>query len=142
MHLLLLAYRHYPKGLHGINSIMSYMPLLCLIGTVNWVNLMASSCKRSSMKPMRIAKQQVSASEGEYKKSGSPTLDPEFINPSLFFPFFPSSWTGSVYFSSLIRTPASRNLFANNLLILVKKYNLDGLNLDWGKHPAKIPPAL
>ncbi|KAI8342256.1 glycoside hydrolase superfamily [Chlamydoabsidia padenii] len=40
-------------------------------------------------------------------------------------------WTGSVYFSSLIRTPASRNLFANNLLILVNKYKLDGLNIDW-----------
>ncbi|KAI8079810.1 glycoside hydrolase superfamily [Halteromyces radiatus] len=40
-------------------------------------------------------------------------------------------WTGSVYFSSLIRTPTSRERFANNLIHLVQQYKLNGINLDW-----------
>lgn len=70
--LLFGYYRHFPKGLHGRNSTISYTPLQYLIETVNWVNLMANNCKRSSMKPMLIAKQQVSASEGEYKNESLP----------------------------------------------------------------------
>ncbi|CAO3609811.1 unnamed protein product [Cunninghamella blakesleeana] len=40
-------------------------------------------------------------------------------------------WTGSVYFSSLIRTSDMRDQFSSTLVNAVKMYDLDGLNLDW-----------
>ncbi|KAL0075401.1 glycoside hydrolase family 18 protein [Phycomyces blakesleeanus] len=40
-------------------------------------------------------------------------------------------WSGSLYFSSLVRTSASREKFANNLVQAVKTYNVNGLDLDW-----------
>jgi GH18 family chitinase len=43
------------------------------------------------------------------------------------------SWTGSIYFSTLVRTTQSRRKFANILVDAVEKYNLNGLNIDWGK---------
>lgn len=42
------------------------------------------------------------------------------------------SWTGSIYFSILVRTTQSRRKFANALMDAVDKYNLNGLNIDWG----------
>lgn len=42
-------------------------------------------------------------------------------------------WTGSLYFSDLAKTEKSRQKFAKNIAKLVKKYDLDGVNLDWGK---------
>lgn len=43
------------------------------------------------------------------------------------------SWTGSIYFSSLVRTEASRKSFATKLINAVEEYDLNGLNIDWGK---------
>ncbi|KAI8357261.1 glycoside hydrolase superfamily [Blakeslea trispora] len=40
-------------------------------------------------------------------------------------------WSGSKFFSSLVRTEANRKKFANNIVKLVSQYNLDGVNLDW-----------
>ncbi|CDH48511.1 acidic mammalian chitinase [Lichtheimia corymbifera JMRC:FSU:9682] len=40
-------------------------------------------------------------------------------------------WTGSLYFSDLAKTEKSRQKFAKNIAKLVKKYDLDGVNLDW-----------
>ncbi|ORX55758.1 glycoside hydrolase [Hesseltinella vesiculosa] len=40
-------------------------------------------------------------------------------------------WTGSVYFSFLMRTAANRKQFASNLIHVMDKYDLDGFNLDW-----------
>ncbi|CEG74765.1 hypothetical protein RMATCC62417_09920 [Rhizopus microsporus] len=40
-------------------------------------------------------------------------------------------WTGSLYFSSLLRTDASRKDFAIKLLDAVEEYRLNGLNIDW-----------
>ncbi|KAI8370835.1 glycoside hydrolase superfamily [Choanephora cucurbitarum] len=40
-------------------------------------------------------------------------------------------WSGSKYFSSLVRTDASRKKLAKNIVQLVSEHNLDGVNLDW-----------
>ncbi|KAI8067583.1 glycoside hydrolase superfamily [Gongronella butleri] len=40
-------------------------------------------------------------------------------------------WTGSVYFSGLLRTSQSRRQFATNLIHAMDKYDLDGFNFDW-----------
>ncbi|KAI8139456.1 glycoside hydrolase superfamily [Fennellomyces sp. T-0311] len=40
-------------------------------------------------------------------------------------------WTGSLYFSSLVKTDASRASFADNINTAVKEFDLDGINLDW-----------
>lgn len=45
---------------------------------------------------------------------------------------FVSRWTGSLYFSDLAKTEKSRQKFAKNIAKLVNKYDLDGVNLDWG----------
>lgn len=38
-----------------------------------------------------------------------------------------------MYFSDLVKSEKSRNKFAKNIAKVVKKYDLDGINLDWGK---------
>ncbi|KAI9276212.1 glycoside hydrolase superfamily [Sporodiniella umbellata] len=40
-------------------------------------------------------------------------------------------WTGSVHFSELVRTEEKRKEFAKRLMKAVKKYELNGLNIDW-----------
>ncbi|KAI9315537.1 glycoside hydrolase superfamily [Dichotomocladium elegans] len=40
-------------------------------------------------------------------------------------------WTGSRHFSTLVRTSSTRNTFAKIIVNTVKKYDLDGINLDW-----------
>ncbi|KAI8139946.1 glycoside hydrolase superfamily [Fennellomyces sp. T-0311] len=40
-------------------------------------------------------------------------------------------WTGSVYFSLLVRTQESRESFANILVNACEEYNLDGIDIDW-----------
>lgn len=44
------------------------------------------------------------------------------------------SWTGSLHFSDLVSTAASRESFATILTKAVSDYNLDGIDIDWGKH--------
>lgn len=45
-----------------------------------------------------------------------------------------SSWTGSIHFSTLVRTSANRRKFANKIMEAVEKYDLNGVNLDWGNY--------
>ncbi|KAJ7507944.1 glycoside hydrolase family 18 protein [Mycena galericulata] len=40
-------------------------------------------------------------------------------------------WTGSQHFSSAVRTNQSRALFVRNILSMYRKYNLDGIDIDW-----------
>jgi len=40
-------------------------------------------------------------------------------------------WTGSKFFSVLVKTNRSRDKFATSLVRTIKKYNLDGVDLDW-----------
>ncbi|KAG2204429.1 hypothetical protein INT47_005220 [Mucor saturninus] len=40
-------------------------------------------------------------------------------------------WTGSLYFSSLVRTSQTRKKFADILVEAVDQYKLNGLNIDW-----------
>ncbi|EED84956.1 hypothetical protein POSPLDRAFT_126595 [Postia placenta Mad-698-R] len=40
-------------------------------------------------------------------------------------------WTGSQYYSTVVSTPENRDTFANAVLGLVSKYDLDGLDFDW-----------
>ncbi|KAI8881284.1 glycoside hydrolase family 18 protein [Backusella circina FSU 941] len=40
-------------------------------------------------------------------------------------------WTGSVFFSRILRTEDSRERFADKLVEMVDEYNLNGINLDW-----------
>ncbi|KAI8642510.1 glycoside hydrolase superfamily, partial [Parasitella parasitica] len=40
-------------------------------------------------------------------------------------------WTGSIYFSSLVRTSNNRRKFAKKIMQAVEKYDLNGVNLDW-----------
>ncbi|KAI7907571.1 glycoside hydrolase superfamily [Cokeromyces recurvatus] len=40
-------------------------------------------------------------------------------------------WSGSRYFSSLVKSKSKRDKFAKNIMKLVEEYNLDGVNLDW-----------
>lgn len=44
------------------------------------------------------------------------------------------SWTGSIYFSSLLRTSSDRRKFAEKIMAAVDKYDLNGVNLDWGRY--------
>jgi GH18 family chitinase len=45
-----------------------------------------------------------------------------------------NSWTGSRYFSDLVKTSDSRASFAKNLVKAVSDYDLDGIDIDWGKY--------
>ncbi|CEL63740.1 Chitotriosidase-1 OS=Homo sapiens GN=CHIT1 PE=1 SV=1 [Rhizoctonia solani AG-1 IB] len=40
-------------------------------------------------------------------------------------------WTGSRYFSSAVSTDANRRELVNNTIQMYKKFNLDGIDLDW-----------
>ncbi|KAF7728391.1 hypothetical protein EC973_006199 [Apophysomyces ossiformis] len=40
-------------------------------------------------------------------------------------------WTGSLYFSDLVISDSARDKFTDTLVNLVKKYNLDGIDIDW-----------
>ncbi|CAL1708903.1 unnamed protein product [Somion occarium] len=40
-------------------------------------------------------------------------------------------WTGSRYFSTAVGSPENRTAFVENMISLVKKYDLDGLDFDW-----------
>ncbi|KAH9822234.1 family 18 glycoside hydrolase [Melampsora americana] len=40
-------------------------------------------------------------------------------------------WTGSVYFSSLVASDSSRKSFAQNIAKTLKKYEMNGIDLDW-----------
>ncbi|GAN02249.1 chitinase [Mucor ambiguus] len=40
-------------------------------------------------------------------------------------------WTGSIHFSTLVRTSADRRKFASKIMAAVEKYDLNGVNLDW-----------
>jgi chitinase len=40
-------------------------------------------------------------------------------------------WTGSKYFSSAVRTNASRSVFAKNIVSAYHSYSLDGIDIDW-----------
>lgn len=53
-----------------------------------------------------------------------------------------SRWTGSIHFSTLVRTSANRRKFANKIMAAVEKYNLNGVNLDWGNYMHTIPDGL
>ncbi|OZJ03959.1 hypothetical protein BZG36_03241 [Bifiguratus adelaidae] len=44
-------------------------------------------------------------------------------------------WSGSIYFSNLVKSAGSRATFVKNLVNLVKHYDLNGLNIDW-EYPA------
>ena len=46
-------------------------------------------------------------------------------------------WGGCKYFSDVALTEASRTLFANDAVALLKKHHLDGLDIDW-EYPAQI----
>ncbi|KAG7096817.1 hypothetical protein E1B28_004226 [Marasmius oreades] len=40
-------------------------------------------------------------------------------------------WTGSAHFSSAVENEEQRRLFANNIDDFYRKYNLDGIDIDW-----------
>ncbi|KAG2192675.1 hypothetical protein INT46_006826, partial [Mucor plumbeus] len=40
-------------------------------------------------------------------------------------------WSGSKHFSTLVKSSAKRKTFVKNIVALVNKYGLDGVNLDW-----------
>ncbi|KAA1089431.1 hypothetical protein PGT21_018009 [Puccinia graminis f. sp. tritici] len=40
-------------------------------------------------------------------------------------------WTGSKFFSNLVKTDESRQKFASSLVQIIKKYKFDGVDLDW-----------
>ncbi|OAV95374.1 hypothetical protein, variant [Puccinia triticina 1-1 BBBD Race 1] len=40
-------------------------------------------------------------------------------------------WTGSKFFSNLVKTDGSRQKFTTSLVQIIKKYNFDGVDLDW-----------
>ncbi|TFK92187.1 glycoside hydrolase family 18 protein [Polyporus arcularius HHB13444] len=40
-------------------------------------------------------------------------------------------WTGSRYFSPAVATPQGRSTLANNILVLYREFNLDGIDIDW-----------
>lgn len=43
------------------------------------------------------------------------------------------SWSGSIHMSTLLNDVQSRETFVKNVVNMVQKYSLDGVNLDWGK---------
>ncbi|KDE09111.1 hypothetical protein MVLG_00826 [Microbotryum lychnidis-dioicae p1A1 Lamole] len=45
--------------------------------------------------------------------------------------FSVGGWTGSRYFSDLVATASNRAAFTASVLSFVKKYNFDGVDLDW-----------
>ncbi|KAH9813560.1 family 18 glycoside hydrolase [Melampsora americana] len=45
-------------------------------------------------------------------------------------------WDGSKHFSEAVRTPKSREKFANNILKIVHDHKLDGIDIDW-EYPAQ-----
>jgi len=49
-------------------------------------------------------------------------------------------WTGSVYFSKLVETPANRTAFAKTIAQLVWNYNFDGVDFDW-EYPNNVGMA-
>lgn len=49
-------------------------------------------------------------------------------------------WTGSVYFSSAVESPANRERFAQNIADMVKLYGADGVDLDW-EYPGQAGAA-
>ncbi|KAJ1667700.1 hypothetical protein IW140_001242 [Coemansia sp. RSA 1813] len=40
-------------------------------------------------------------------------------------------WTGSNLFSTILKNTTSRTAFLNNIVSYIKKYNLDGVDIDW-----------
>ncbi|KAG8956634.1 hypothetical protein FRC04_000112 [Tulasnella sp. 424] len=40
-------------------------------------------------------------------------------------------WTGSKYFSPAVSTSSNRQTFANNILAVYQKFNVDGIDIDW-----------
>ncbi|KIO30248.1 glycoside hydrolase family 18 protein [Tulasnella calospora MUT 4182] len=40
-------------------------------------------------------------------------------------------WTGSKYFSTAVSTSSNRQTFANNILAVYNKFNVDGIDIDW-----------
>jgi hypothetical protein len=68
----------------------------------------------------------------EGKNQFNALTHPVIISIDTHIPFsWYYSWTGSLYFSSLISSSSSRNAWSDVLVNTVEKYNLDGLNLDW-----------
>lgn len=45
--------------------------------------------------------------------------------------------TSTRYFSNAVATPQNRDVFANNILDIYKRYNLDGIDIDW-EYPGQI----
>lgn len=50
---------------------------------------------------------------------------------------FQYSWSGSRYFSSLVKSSSKRSTLVSNIMTMVETYSLDGINLDWGKFTLK-----
>ncbi|KAF8639677.1 hypothetical protein AX17_000941 [Amanita inopinata Kibby_2008] len=46
-------------------------------------------------------------------------------------------WTGSKYFSSAVATPENRQIFAQNIVLVYRVYNLDGIDIDW-EYPGEL----
>ncbi|KAJ1848528.1 hypothetical protein LPJ73_003946 [Coemansia sp. RSA 2703] len=46
-------------------------------------------------------------------------------------------WTGSFLFSTLLKDATTRSSFLTNIVSYVKKYNLDGVDIDW-EYPGRI----
>lgn len=53
------------------------------------------------------------------------------INPGLKVLISIGGWAWSENFSDAVRTPSSRKLFARTSVDIVRKYNLDGIDIDW-----------
>lgn len=41
-------------------------------------------------------------------------------------------WSGSKYFSLLVSSDSKIKILVNNIMSMVEKFDLDGVNLDWG----------
>jgi len=52
-------------------------------------------------------------------------------NPRLLVLLSVGGWSGSTYFSDVAATPPARRHFSTSCLQIVKKYALDGLDIDW-----------
>jgi chitinase len=53
------------------------------------------------------------------------------INPKLKILISIGGWGGSKYFSDAVFTDTAREAFAASAVAIVKKYNLDGIDIDW-----------
>ncbi|EIE91459.1 hypothetical protein G6F46_010811 [Rhizopus delemar] len=42
-----------------------------------------------------------------------------------------AGWSGSIHMSTLVGSVSKRNTFVRNIVNMVKKYKLDGVNIDW-----------